>query len=470
MTLQDTDTISAIATPAGRGGIGIVRVSGPSVMQIALAICGRQVEARVATYCQFRTAEGKVLDSGIALFFPGPKSFTGEDVLELQGHGGVVVLKSLLRRTLECGARMARPGEFTERAFLNDKLDLLQAEATADLISATSEQAMRSSVRTLQGAFSAHIHALVKQITAIRVNVEAAIDFSDDAIDLLRDTEVAQALQDINTQVKATYEKARQGALLQEGIAVVLAGAPNAGKSTLLNALAGSNAAIVTDIPGTTRDLLRQQLDIDGLPVSVTDTAGLRASQNPVEMEGIRRARDAVNQADQVLLVVDASLNRPGENDLISQNLDLLALDNNTTQWIEQYNGRLCLVLNKIDLIEGMTPGQGSTVYQQLELPSFHISAQQGEGLDNLRSFLKNNCGYDEGTEDVFIARERHIQALKIVAGHLENAGQRVSECLHLELVAEELRLGQQALSAITGVVTSDDLLGEIFANFCLGK
>ena len=469
MSYPDTDTISAVATPPGRGGVGIIRVSGPGTAEIAANICGRLPEPREATHCRFSSADGRILDFGIALFFRGPASFTGEDVLELQGHGGVQVLKTLLRRTLECGARMARPGEFTERAFLNEKLDLLQAEAIADLINASSEQAMRSSVRTLQGLFSAHIDTLARQITSIRKNVEAAIDFSDEAVDFMTDTSVSQSLQEINSQLDATLEKARQGALLREGIAVVLAGAPNVGKSTLLNALAGTDTAIVTDIPGTTRDLLREQLDIEGLPVHVTDTAGLRSTSNPVEQEGVRRAQEAIQKADQVLLLVDAT--RTGlDGDSLAGCLGLLAADENPEEWLERFSNRLCLVINKIDLVEGLDTNRRSTAFLQHELPTVQLSARTGEGLDELRSFLLTSCGFEDAGEEAFIARERHLQVLRQVSRHTHSAELGVRESLHLELIAEELRLAHQLLGTITGKVSSDDLLGEIFASFCLGK
>ncbi|MCG8416276.1 MAG: tRNA uridine-5-carboxymethylaminomethyl(34) synthesis GTPase MnmE [Pseudomonadales bacterium] len=470
MAQLDTDTISAIATPPGRGGVGIVRVSGPAVSEIAETICGKLPEARTATVTNFLSTDSSVLDSGIALYFSAPNSFTGEDVLELQGHGGYQVLNALLRRTLECGARLARPGEFTERAFLNDKVDLLQAEAIADLIEAGSEQAVRSAMRTLQGVFSARVEELVNQLISIRVNVEAAIDFSDEDIDVLADTGVASALTEATNLLLAIFKQANQGALLQEGISVVIAGAPNAGKSSLLNALAGNESAIVTDIPGTTRDLLKEQLSLDGLPVHITDTAGLRESEDQVELEGVRRARQVISQADRILLLIDATTIDLDDSEFLSDALTLLAQEQDTGAWLEEYADRLCVVINKTDLLEDPVNGQGSTNYQEHVLTSFHISAKQGLGIDAIKSYLQSSCGFEAMTEDGFIARERHIQALKKTEKLLDSARSGVSKQLPLELIAEDLRLAQQSLGSITGQVSSDDLLGEIFSSFCIGK
>ncbi len=470
MAQLDTDTISAIATPPGRGGIGIIRISGPAVSEIAKSICSGLPEARTATVANFLSEDETVLDSGIALYFPAPNSFTGEDVLELQGHGGYQVINTLLRRTLECGARLARPGEFTERAFLNDKVDLLQAEAIADLIDAGSEQAVRSAMRTLQGVFSARVEELVNQLIAIRVNVEAAIDFSDEDIDVLANTGVADALADAKQVLVAIFKQANQGALLQEGISVVIAGAPNAGKSSLLNALAGNESAIVTDIPGTTRDLLKEQLSLDGLPVHVTDTAGLRESGDQVELEGVRRAREVISRADRILLLIDVTTIDINDSDFLNDALKLLANEQDINAWLSEHADRLCVVINKTDLIDGLVNGQASTIYQEHTLTSFHISAKQGQGIDAIKSYLQRSCGFEAMAEDGFIARERHIQALKEAEKLLHSALSGVGKQLPLELVAEDLRLAQQSLGTITGQVSSDDLLGEIFSSFCIGK
>ena len=469
MAHLDNDTISAIATPQGRGGIGIVRISGPLTSQIATSICGELPEPRIATSAKFKDSNGNVLDEGIALFFPKPNSFTGEDVLELQGHGGLYVLNSLLRCSLDHGCRIARPGEFTERAFLNDKLDLLQAEAVADLIDANSEQAMRSALRTLQGVFSAHVNALVEKITAVRIHVEAAIDFSDEDIDVLGDNAVSQSLKETLELLYSIVRQATQGALLQEGIAVVIAGEPNAGKSSLLNALAGTDSAIVTDIAGTTRDLLKEQLNLDGLPVHVTDTAGLRESNDVVELEGVRRARDAIAKADKILLVVDGSKNEMTESTIV-KNLRLLVEDIDPDEWFKQNAQRLCLVNNKIDLIEDAEAGAASTTYQEQILPVFHIAAKHRLGMTDIINWIKTECGFEAESESAFIARERHLQALDAAGELLEKASSAVSKQSHLELVAEDLRLAQQKLGTITGEFTADDLLGEIFSSFCIGK
>ena len=469
MAHLDDDTISAIATPLGRGGIGIVRVSGPLVSQLAIKMCGELPPPRTATTTRFKDSLDNVLDEGIALFFPKPNSFTGEDVLELQGHGGQHVLNSLLRCTLSHGARIARPGEFTERAFLNDKLDLLQAEAVADLIDANSEHAVRSALRTLQGVFSAYVHELVEKITTIRVHVEAAIDFSDEDIDVLGDNAVRSSLEDVLELIRNIMAQASQGALLHEGIAVVIAGEPNAGKSSLLNAFAGTDSAIVTDIAGTTRDLLKEQLNIDGLPVHVTDTAGLRNTEDAVELEGVRRARDAVSKADRILLVVDGSTSTISEES-ICRNLRLLTDDDSTAQWTAANAHRLCLVINKVDLMEESSPRAGSTTYQEQTLQTFHIAAKHRQGIAAIGNWLKEGCGYESENENAFIARERHLEALRSAKELLDKAACGVSEQSHLELVAEDLRLSQQQLGSITGEFSSDDLLGEIFSSFCVGK
>ena len=469
MAHLDDDTISAIATPQGRGGIGIVRVSGPLVRKLTEAICGKELQPRVATSSEFKDMEGSVLDDGIAIYFPGPNSFTGEDVLELQGHGGQHVLNSLLRCTLSHGARIARPGEFTERAFLNNKLDLLQAEAVADLIDANSEQAVRSALRTLQGVFSAHVNDLVGKIVAIRTHVEAAIDFSDEDIDILGDSAVNKSLSEVLSLLNSIMRQAEQGALLQDGIAVVIAGEPNAGKSSLLNAFAGTDSAIVTDVAGTTRDLLKEQLNLNGLPVHLTDTAGLRESDDAIELEGVRRAREAISNADRILIVIDGSTESLDET-IIAKNISLLTDNQEPDQWFRANHQRLSIVVNKIDLTDQEEPKLECTTYQGETLTVFHIAAKHRLGIEYIVDWLQQACGFDAESETAFIARERHLQALIAARKFIEKTVSGVSEQSHLELVAEDLRLAQQQLGSITGDFTSDDLLGEIFSSFCIGK
>ena len=442
------DTIAALATPPGRGGIGIVRVSGPGVPQLATDLLGDLPPPRLATLRAFRDAGGDILDSGLALYFPAPHSFTGEHVLELQGHGGPVVMDLLLGRVLELGARQARPGEFSERAFLNERIDLAQAEAIADLIDSGTEQAARAATRSLQGAFSSAVHELVERLIALRCQVEAAIDFPDEDIELQADSQLLAGLRELHDAFDALAGRARQGCLLHEGMTVVIAGRPNAGKSSLLNALAGRDTAIVTPLAGTTRDLLREHIQIDGMPLHVIDTAGLRDSDNPVEQEGVRRAWQQMEQADRVLLVVD---DREG---LQPQDRDILA--------------RLpaglphTLVFNKIDLT-GRPPGDAGDA-------ALCLSAQTGAGLDALRVHLKSAMGYQTEAGGGFSARRRHLDALRRARRHLDSGRAHLEHRQAGELLAEELRLAQQCLAEITGEFGSDDLLGEIFAGFCIGK
>lgn len=465
-TTTTIDTICAIATAPGRGGVGIVRVSGPLVAGVCRSLLGEVPPPRAAHFAEFRDADGAVIDQGIALYFKAPRSFTGEDVLELQGHGGVQVMSVLLARVLALGARLANPGEFSERAFLNNKIDLAQAEAIADLIDAGSAQAVRSAMRTLQGEFSQLIHALVAELTQLRVHVEAAIDFSDEDIDVMTDTGVADRLTSTRQRLVHLFARAEQGSLLKEGISIVIAGKPNAGKSSLLNALSGQDTAIVTDIAGTTRDLLRTEISLDGLPLHITDTAGLRLSDNIVEQEGVRRARQAMGEADQILLVVDAGV---GEAD-IGAMLEPLAMNKLSEDSRRDVLARTTLVLNKIDLLNKPDPGISSTDYAQVTLCLVRLSATQGTGLPLLSAHLKDLVGFRQSGEGVFVARQRHLQALMSATGHLDSAAEGVSNHLQLELIAEELRLAQRQLGLITGAVTSDHLLGEIFASFCVGK
>jgi len=442
-----TDTIAAVATPSGRGGVAIVRVSGPAVPAIAQAIAGDLPAPRRAAYRRFRDAAGEVIDDGILLYFPAPASFTGEPVIELQGHGGHVVVDMVLRRCLELGARLARPGEFSERAFLNDKLDLAQAEAIADLIDAGSEQAARSAQRALQGAFSQAVNELLDRLIELRIYVEAALDFPDEEIDFLADRAVSDRFETIKATLDAIRARASQGALLRDGMNLVIVGQPNAGKSTLLNQLAGFEAAIVTDIPGTTRDVLRERISLDGLPLHVIDTAGLRESADPVEQEGIRRAWREVEQADLVLLLLD------GTRGPTDEDRDILA----------RLPERLPVlrVHNKMDLTRHDCGARDGELY---------LSAKTGEGVDTLIRHLKQMVGYRETAEDVFIARRRHLDALARTEAHVFAGEEHLRVTRAGELLAEELRLAQEALGEITGRFTADDLLGRIFSSFCIGK
>ena len=452
---EAADTIAAQATPPGRGGVGIVRVSGPRSTAIAEAVLGRCPAPRRATFAAFRDAAGQPIDQGLALFFPGPHSFTGEDVLELHGHGGPVVMDLLVARVLALGARAARPGEFSERAFVNDKLDLAQAEAIADLIDAGSAQAARSAMRSLEGELSHRVDALVEALIELRTFVEAAIDFPDEEIDFLDPADLTQRLGALRERLESVATGARQGRLLREGMTVVIAGRPNAGKSSLLNALAGRESAIVTDIAGTTRDVLREHLVIDGLPLHVIDTAGLRDSADPIELEGVRRAWAEIERADRLLLVVDDTQGFAPEEAAL----------------LERLPGGLALsvVYNKVDLT-----GRGAGV--QRDVPSARaaqalaVSARTGAGLDALRAHLKHCVGFHSAEAGTFSARRRHLDALQRAAAHLDAAGAQLRPEVRGELLAEELRQAQCALGEITGQFTSDELLGRIFAGFCIGK
>lgn len=457
MTLLNTDTIAAIATPAGRGGVGIVRVSGPLVRNVMRSIIGKELAARVAHYGGFferHEAAPQLLDQGIALFFPGPNSFTGEDVLELQGHGGPIILDCLLRETIRLGARLARAGEFSERAFLNDKIDLAQAEAIADLIDSASEQAARSALRSLQGEFSQLIHGLVNSLIALRIYVEAAIDFPEEEIDFLGDGKVAGDIARLLDELQQIERNAKQGSLLREGMTIVIAGAPNAGKSSLLNALAGKDSAIVTPIAGTTRDVLREHIQIDGLPLHIIDTAGLRDSPDEVEREGIRRALREIDNADHVLLVNDSS---------DSTVVDLDALMPSATS-IRLREKPLTLIRNKCDLSQ--QPAQ----LENGSPTTITLSAKTGAGIDLLRQHLKVSVGYRSNGEGTFLARRRHLDALARAHDFLLQAQRELHTSRAGELVAENLRLSQNALGEITGTVSADDLLGHIFSSFCIGK
>ena len=454
--MSQTDTIVAQATPPGRGGVGILRVSGPLSATVAETLLGKLPRVRYAEYLPFRAADGQVLDQGIALLFRAPHSFTGEDVLELQGHGGPVVLDMLLRRILAIpGVRSARPGEFSERAFLNDKLDLAQAEAIADLIEATSEQAARSALQSLQGEFSRRINQLVEALTRLRIYVEAAIDFPEEEIDFLSDGKVAGDLYAVIDALRSVQQEARQGALLREGMKVVIAGRPNAGKSSLLNALAGRESAIVTEIAGTTRDVLREHIHIDGMPLHIIDTAGLRETQDAVEKIGIERAWAEIAQADRVLFMVDGTTTAAVDpREIWPDFIDRLPPGLGLT-----------VIRNKADLT-----GEGLATSEEAGHPVFRISAKTGLGLDALRQHLKTCMGYQGSTEGGFMARRRHLEAIAHADQHLQQAKEQLEVYAAGELVAEELRLAQEQLSTITGEFSADDLLGRIFSSFCIGK
>lgn len=454
--MYSTDTIAAQATATGRAGVGIIRVSGPAVSAVASAILGKVPKPRTAEYLPFLDEQKQTLDQGIALYFPGPNSFTGEDVLELQGHGGPVLLDMLLRRVLDIkDVRIARPGEFSERAFLNDKLDLTQAEAIADLIDASSEQAARSAMHSLQGEFSRKIHDLVEKVIYLRIYVEAAIDFPDEEIDFLSDGKVAGDLADIIADLAGIQKQATQGSILREGMRVVIAGRPNAGKSSLLNALAGREAAIVTEIAGTTRDVLREHIHIDGMPLHIIDTAGLREATDKVEQIGIERAWQEIEQADRVLFMVDGTTtNATSPADIWPDFMSRLPKDLGLT-----------VIRNKADLT-----GEATGASQDGDYPVFHISAKTNSGIEQLRDHLKACMGFDANTEGSFIARRRHLDALERAAEHLAIGDAQLHNHLAGELLAEELRLTQQHLNEITGEFSSDDLLGRIFSSFCIGK
>lgn len=448
---HDIETIAAQATPPGRGGIAIVRVSGPLVVTVMTALLGRVLEPRQAAYLSFRDDQGDILDEGVAIFFPNPQSFTGEDVLELQGHGGPVVVDLILQRILRLGARLARPGEFSERAFLNGKMDLAQAEAIADLIDASSKQAARSALRSLQGEFSKEIQALNEQIIYLRMYVEAAIDFTDEEIDFLSDEKISLGIKAVLEHLSVIQHKAKQGSFLREGITAVIAGEPNVGKSSLLNCLSGKEVAIVTDIPGTTRDVLRDYILIDGMPMHIIDTAGLRDSNDVVEQEGIRRAYHEIKQCDLVLYVTEAS--NPREPTLDQTILTAMA------------SRPVIFIRNKIDLT-----GEQPSIQTKDERTFISLSAQSGQGVESLKQHIKSLMGFQGSTEGVYLARRRHLDALIRTHAHVHACLKQLTEIRSGELAAEELRLAQQALCEITGEFTADDLLGRIFASFCIGK
>ena len=445
------DSIAAIATPPGRGGVGIVRISGPQAYSVAQKLTGIDPKLRVAHHVSFKDASGDPIDDGLVIYFKAPNSFTGEDVIELQGHGGPVVMDMLLQEVLNNGVRMARAGEFSERAFLNDKIDLTQAEAIADLIDAGSATAARKALRSLQGAFSIEIQELLTSLIELRIFVEAAIDFPEEEIDFLDDQRIKDQLEQVTNNVLRVQKCAEQGAILREGMQVVIVGKPNAGKSSLLNALANKESAIVTDIPGTTRDLLKEEILIDGIPVHVTDTAGLRESDDPVEKIGIERAYQAITNADVILLVYDGTEVKPELESLWPESFELPKIP-------------MIYIKNKIDLLD-----ESAMKANSAENTEINLSAKTQKGINQLRTVLKQIIGFDESVESQFMARRRHLDALRKVMIHLTEANNQLKNKSG-ELLAEELRIAQQHLSEITGEFTSDDLLGHIFSSFCIGK
>lgn len=451
-----TDTIVAQATAPGRGGVGIIRVSGPQAAFVAKQVTGMDLKPRYAQYLSFKDADGTELDQGIALYFPNPHSFTGEDVLELQGHGGPVVMDMLIKRILAIpGLRPARPGEFSERAFLNDKLDLTQAEAIADLIDASSEQAAKSALQSLQGQFSKRINTLVESLIHLRIYVEAAIDFPEEEIDFLADGKVSADLQAIIDNLAAVRQEANQGAIMREGMKVVIAGRPNAGKSSLLNALSGKDSAIVTDIAGTTRDVLREHIHIDGMPLHIIDTAGLREASDEVEKIGIERAWEEIKQADRVLFMVDGTT---------TEATDPKEIWPDFVDRLPDHMG-MTVIRNKVD-----QTGETLGLFQESQPTLIRLSAKTGQGVEALRTHLKQCMGFTGNQEGGFMARRRHLDALERAAEHLAIGQQQLEGYMAGEILAEELRIAQQHLNEITGEFSSDDLLGRIFSSFCIGK
>jgi len=470
MTITSHTTIAAQATAPGRGGVGIIRVSGPEAKNVAEVILGKMPEVRKAEYLPFYDNylinKTQVLDQGIALFFKAPNSFTGEDVIEFQGHGGPVILDMLLKAILAIpNVIMAKPGEFSEQAFLNNKLDLTQAEAIADLINSSSEQAARSALHSLQGDFSKLVNNMVESIIHLRMYVEAAIDFPEEEIDFLADKKVVTDLKTIISQVEAVRKQAQQGCIIREGMRVVIAGKPNAGKSSLLNVLSGKQSAIVTSIAGTTRDVLAEQIHIDGMPLHIIDTAGLRDSNDVVEQIGIERAWQEINQADRVLLMVDASQ----DHNILEDEQDI---KNYYPEFFEKLpeNIGLTLIRNKAD-VNNVKTGSSEFIDNNGKHHSIvTLSAKTGEGVNSLKEHLKAIMGYQGSTEGSFMARRRHLVALENTHQHLLTGLEQLESYVAGEILAEELRICQQELDQITGEFTSDDLLGKIFSSFCIGK
>jgi len=462
---SNLSTIAAIATPPGKGGVAIIRISGSLCQQITKEILGQIIKPRYAHYLPFYNSDKQMIDQGIAIYFNSPNSFTGEDVLELQGHGGPIIMDMLLEAILSSGAVLAKPGEFSERAFHNDKLDLAQAEAIADLIDSGSRQAAKSALRSLNGDFSNKVNQLVEMVIYLRIYVEAAIDFPEEEIDFLNDSKVTKQTQDISEFMQKLLKDAEQGSLLREGMKIVIAGKPNAGKSSLLNALAGKESAIVTDIEGTTRDVLTEQINIDGLPLHIVDTAGLREAKDQVEKIGIQRAAQEIENADRVLLVMDTSK-------YLSDNKDqIICAEDEIRRFIDPNITLppITLISNKVDLLDQETQNP-LNITEKTGISNIFISAKRGEGIDQLKQHLKSIVGFDAAESGVFMARRRHVDALKRADRHIKEGFHQLTNYSAGELLAEELKLAQDCLNEITGEFTSDDLLGKIFTSFCIGK
>lgn len=450
---SDPDTIVAIATAPGKGGIGVIRISGSAVLSVMNQLFGRRLKPRYAEYQSFRDAEGDILDKGLALYFPAPHSYTGEEVLELQGHGGPVTLNLILKRILSLGVRMAKPGEFTERAYLNAKLDLAQAEAVADLIASSSEQAAKAAARSLDGAFSAQVQLLLRGLIDLRVYIEAALDFPEEEIDFLSGKEVVNRIGAVRQQLNTVLQHVKQGKLLKDGMRVLILGQPNVGKSSLLNRLSGTDSAIVTDIAGTTRDILREYIHIDGIPLHLIDTAGLRETEDAIEKEGVRRALAETEKADHILLIIDATKGLDKNDHKI---LEILG-KSLAKSWIT-------LVYNKLDLVS-----EEPFVRRDAQFAHIGLSAKTGIGITLLTNYLKQSVGFDQNIETLYTARQRHIEALQKASEYLQAAEAQFNIGMP-EFVAEDLRNAQNYLNKITGEFGSDDLLGEIFSGFCIGK